>query len=80
MSEATSAPVMVTRGSLELATGNWPVGSSSEVPSSDFKKFLLFVREHRVNHGDLVLGHLVEDLFEALNLVARESFFLFEVL
>jgi hypothetical protein len=71
---------MVTRGSLEWATGNWPVGSSSEGPSSDFKKFLLFMREHRVNDGDLVLGHLVENLFESLNLVARKTLFFLEVL
>src|SRR5580658_5604750 len=71
---------MVTRELLVLGTaGYWPVGSSSKVPSSDFKKFLFFVGQQGVHHCHLVLGHLVENLFETLDLVARQPLFLFEV-
>src|SRR5487761_2059608 len=76
-SAATSAPVMTTRESVELTTGSSPVGSSPG-SSSNLKKFLLLVREQRVDDGHLVLGHLVQDLLEALDVVTGQALVLLE--
>src|SRR5487761_2421740 len=76
-SSTSSAAVMTTRESVELTTGSSPVGSSPG-SSSNLKKFLLLVREQRVDDGHLVLGHLVQDLLEALDVVTGQALVLLE--
>ena len=76
-SAAISAPVIVTRESAGDTTGTSPVGRSSKSELSDFKKLCLFVGEQRINLRHVILRHLVENFFHALDLIFRKSVLFF---
>jgi len=74
-SAAFSAPVIVTRESVVLTTGNSPWLVQSE-DSLRLQEVLLLVSEQRVNLRHFVLGHLVQD-FSRYSMSSLERFLSF---